>query len=134
VRRALLISLAAAFALPAAAEAKSCVRIAISDARPSVGQLVMVRMTLWMPRWENGKAVLVERMDIPRGSVFRSRVVSLRGAPSFEVRYRRDPTRPRLAMVRFRFPSAGTWTIDPPSGWAWAPRGCANGLRVRVTT
>ena len=133
MRRALLISLAAALALPAAAEAKSCVRIAISDARPSVGQLVTLRMTLWMPRWEDGRPILVERMDIPRGSVFRSRVGSLRGAPSFDVRYRRDPTRPWLATVRFRFPSGGTWTIDAPNGWASAPRGCANGLRVRVT-
>jgi hypothetical protein len=132
VRRALVLAAVVALVLPAGAEAKSCVRISISDARPAVGQLVTLRMTLWMPRWENGKAILVERLEIPSGSLFRSRIGSLRGAPSFLVRYRRDPTRRWLATVRFRFPSGGVWTVDPPTGWANAPSGCANGLRVRV--
>jgi hypothetical protein len=132
VRRALLLAAVTALALPAGAEAKSCVRISISDPRPAVGQLVTLRMTVWMPRWENGKPILIERLEIPRGSVFRSRVGSLRGAPSFVVRYRRDPARPWLATVRFRFPSGGVWTVDAPKGWASAPPTCANALRVRV--
>jgi hypothetical protein len=132
VRRALVIAALAALVLPAGAEAKSCVRISISDTRPTVGQLVTLRMTVWLPRWENGKAILIERMEIPPGSVFRSRIGSLRGAPSFAVRYRRDPVRPWLALAHFRFPSGGTWTVDPPRGWASAPRGCAKSLRVRV--
>jgi hypothetical protein len=132
VRRALVLAAVAALVLPAGAEAKSCVRISISDTRPTVGQLVTLRMTLWLPRWENGKAILIERLEIPRGSVFRSRIGSLRGAPPFVVRYRRDPTRPWLATARFRFPSGGVWTVDAPDGWAAAPPACANGLRVRV--
>ena|SRR5687768_18621044 len=129
---ALALALAASLAWPALADAKSCVRMSISDSWPAVGQLVTLRLTMWLPRWEDGKPRLVERMDIPPGAVFRSRVGSLRGAPSFQVRYRRDPQRTWLAVARFRFPSGGRWTIDPPAGWASAPAGCANALRVRV--
>jgi hypothetical protein len=132
VRRAIVLAALTALVFPTGAEAKSCVRISISDSRPAVGQLVTLRMTLWMPRWEDGKPILVERLEIPRGSLFRSRIGSLRGAPSFLVRYRRNPTRTWLATVRFRFPSRGVWTVDAPNGWASAPPGCANSLRVRV--
>jgi hypothetical protein len=35
-------------------------------------------------------------------------------------------------VARLRFPSAGTWIVDPPRAWYYAPRACALKLRVRV--
>jgi hypothetical protein len=75
------LALAAALALPAAAEAKSCVRMSISSQRPSVGQPVTLRLTVWMPRWEGGRLRLVEPVEQAPDAVLRSRVGSLRGAP-----------------------------------------------------
>lgn len=132
MRRALVIAVAAALAAPAAAEAKSCVRMAVSSQRPMVGQLVTLRLTVWLPTWESGNPQLVERIELSAGSVLRSRIGSLRGAPSFRVRYRRDPKRPWLWTARFHFPSRGVWTVDPPEAWYSAPAACAPKLRVSV--
>jgi hypothetical protein len=134
VRRAFAagLVLAVALALPAVADAKSCVRMSISPQRPMVGQLVTLRLTVWLPTWEAGKPRLVERMELAPDSVLRSRIGSLRGAPSFRVRYRRDPQRPWLWRARFHFPSGGRWTVDPPDAWYGAPPACAPKLRVRV--
>ena len=97
-----------------------------------VGQQVTLRLTVWQPMWEGSKPRLVERIELPASTVLRSRIGSLRGAPSFRVRYRRDAQRPWLWTARFHFPSGGTWTVDPPDAWSYAPPACAPRLRVRV--
>jgi hypothetical protein len=129
-KRALLSTIAAvaaAFALPAVADAKLCVRIS-APATATPGESLRVSVTTLMPTWASGRLVGLR----PVAAAVGVRLV-LKGPQGEhrEVVLRRVSSHPSVLRTTIRLSSVGTWRLSV-RGWEFAPRACAPPAFVRV--
>jgi hypothetical protein len=122
VKRLVLIAFVALVAAPAA-HAKTCATVAVVPARPIAGQLVELRLTTWIPRWDGNRARPAEPYSVPPSHRLEADARGP-GERYIEIRYRRSTLQASVWRARVSFPVAGRWWINSPALWAAAPPTC----------
>lgn len=133
MKRLVLVAVAlAALAGAPTAAAKSCARIAFAPEHPRAGAPTELRLSTWLPRWENGNhAVMSEPLELPVSYRLELTATGPDGS-TLTVKLRRDNTKPHVWRARVLFPRAGLWRIESPALWTAAPRSCSPARAVRV--